>query len=400
MNPPAKDLYSVLESSPMHKLLVRSNALQQLSRPLVFALMLANGLVTALVWGAFNETSIAILAGGLTFLASAGNWLALWLLPRAGRSYGPDQPSALALMLIFTGLALVLAILNAPLWLLALLNALITLAAIYATWIEPFQLGVTRETLDISTGDPAVTSGASVRLLHIGDIHVEHLTQRERQLNQLIEQLQPDVIVFTGDFVNLSYNEDARSHAEIRQLIGGWQAPLGVYCISGTPTVEPPALVASLVRGIPQITLLTNRWVTLNTPAGKLHIAGMVTTHDMDEDRRALANLAADFPESGIRLLLSHSPDLAPEAAAVGFDLYLCGHTHGGQLRVPILGAILSASHYGRRFVMGRYRLNEMTLYTTRGVGMEGLGAPRARFLCPPEIVLWKIVAKKQIQKT
>lgn len=391
------DPYSALESSLLHQLLVRSNALQQLSRLLVFVLMLANGLVTALVWGAFNDTSIAILAGAITFAASLLNWFALWMLPRAGRSYGPDQPSALALMLMFTSLALVLAIFVAPLWLLIVLDVLIAFVAIYATWIEPFRLGVTRETLEFSSDDPA-DSLSPVRVLHIGDIHVEHITQRERHLSQLIEQLQPDVIVFTGDFVNLSFNSDARTHGEIRQIISEWHAPLGTYCITGTPTVESLALVTSLVRDIPGITLLTNRWVALDTSAGKLNIAGMITTHDLDEDRRTLAKLAADFPDDGFTLLLSHSPDLAPEAAAIGFNLYLCGHTHGGQIRLPIVGAILSASHYGKRFVMGRYRAGKMILYTTRGVGMEGLGAPRARLLCPPEVIEWKLIAKKQIQ--
>ncbi len=398
MNPPVNDVNSALESSALHQMLVRSNALQQLPRALVFGLMVANGLVTALVWGAFNEMGIAVVAGMITFSASALNWFALWMLPRSGRSFGPDQPSALALMLVFTALALVLAILAAPIWLLLLLDILISIATLYATWVEPFRLGVTRQTLEVLGSSPAQDAEASLRLLHIGDIHIEHITERERRLNRLVEQLQPDVIVFTGDFVNLSYNRDERTHEEVRQIISEWRAPLGVYCIGGTPTVESPALVTALVHAIPQITLLANRWVGLDTPSGKLHIAGMVTTHDMDEDSRTLAGLAVDFPQDGIKLLLSHSPDLAPEAAALGFDLYLCGHTHGGQIRLPIPGAILSASHYGRRFVMGRYQLGEMTLYTTRGVGMEGLGAPRARFLCPPEIVLWKLVAKKYIQ--
>ncbi len=379
----------------LHKALVRSNMLQQMPSPLVFGLMLANGLVTALAWGAFHDTAGAAAAGFVVFGGGSLNWLALWLLPRTGRSFGPDKPPALALMLAFTTLALILAIFAAPLWLLIALIAMITAAAVYATWIEPFRLGVTHEKIRFSDGQPGagspVRNTAAIRLLHIGDIHIEHLTKRERRLNQLIQQLQPDIIVFTGDFVNLSYNQDGRAHSEIRQIISGWEAPMGVYCISGTPTVEPLALVTALVRDIPQITLLANRWASLDTPAGKLHLAGMVTTHNIDEDRRALAALAVDFPTDGFKILLSHSPDLAPEAAALGFDLYLCGHTHGGQIRLPFLGAMLSASYYGRRFVMGRYQVGAMTLYTTRGVGMEGLGAPRARFLCPPEIVLWEL---------
>lgn len=96
-------------------------------------------------------------------------------------------------------------------------------------------------------------------------------------------------------------------------------------------------------------------------------------------------------PRSGLKLLLTHAPDIAPDADALGIDLYLCGHTHGGQIRLPLIGALASASHLGKRFVMGRYEMVNATVYTSRGVGMEGLGAPRARFLCPPEIILWEI---------
>ena len=104
-----------------------------------------------------------------------------------------------------------------------------------------------------------------------------------------------------------------------------------------------------------------------------------------------LKKMMLSAPQDGLKLLLMHPPDIAPEANDAGIDLYFCGHTHGGQIRFPLVGAVFSSSHLGNQFIMGRYELGNMTLYTARGVGMEGLGAPRARFLCPPEIVLWEI---------
>ena len=92
-------------------------------------------------------------------------------------------------------------------------------------------------------------------------------------------------------------------------------------------------------------------------------------------------------------ILLYHTPDLAPEAAEAGVDLQLSGHTHGGQVRLPLYGALYAASLYGKRFEMGRKQLDGLTLYVTRGIGMEGKSAPRVRFLCPPEIILWDISA-------
>jgi predicted MPP superfamily phosphohydrolase len=370
-----------LEHSALHTLLVQTNRLQQLP-PLILALIMGLcALVVALAWDAL-PVAAAYLAAALV------NWGALWALPRAGRSYGPDRPTALALALLLAVLMVALGLLGAS-WPLALALLLtITALAVYATWIEPFRLGVTRQTYTTPKWDAA---SKPLRLLQIGDLHIERVTARERQLNRLVRDLQPDIIVFTGDYVNLSNTHDPQAERAIREVISAWAAPLGVYCISGTPLVEPLERVRDFVRGLDNLTLLANAWATVPTPGGALNILGLVVTHDMARDRALLARMAAARPPAGLDLLLMHPPDIAPEANDSGFDLYLCGHTHGGQMRLPLVGAFFSSSHLGQRFIMGRYELGTTTLYTARGVGLEGLGAPRARFLCPPEIVLWEI---------
>jgi predicted MPP superfamily phosphohydrolase len=94
-------------------------------------------------------------------------------------------------------------------------------------------------------------------------------------------------------------------------------------------------------------------------------------------------------------IFLYHSPDLAPLVQNNGFDLQLSGHTHGGQVRLPFYGAIFAASLYHKAFETGRYLLGQMTLYVTRGLGMEGGIAPRVRFLCRPELIIWEISGKR-----
>ncbi len=69
----------------------------------------------------------------------------------------------------------------------------------------------------------------------------------------------------------------------------------------------------------------------------------------------------------------------------------LSGHTLGGQVRLPAVGALVTSSLYGKAFEMDRYSQGGLTLYVTRGLGMEGSAAPRARLLCPPEVVLWEL---------
>jgi predicted MPP superfamily phosphohydrolase len=95
----------------------------------------------------------------------------------------------------------------------------------------------------------------------------------------------------------------------------------------------------------------------------------------------------AGIPEDAFTLLLYHSPDLIVEAAKHHIDLYLGGHTHGGQLRLPFYGAITTGSAYGKAFEAGLYEYGDTRMYISRGIGFEGGSMPRARFLCRPEIV-------------
>ncbi|GAB4511608.1 MAG: hypothetical protein OHK0046_09930 [Anaerolineae bacterium] len=372
----------------IHTLLVTSNRFQSLSPVLVAGII---ALLSGVVWliTGLRAADAAALAAGTHLLFSLLDWLLLWLLPRLGRSFGPDRPSALALAVVRALVLIVLGLLALPGWLMVITAALISAVAFYATWIEPFRLGVTHETYTF----PGWRADAPpLRLLHIGDIHIERITARERRLNALIEELKPDVIVFSGDFVNISYHDDPLTEKHIREIISAWRAPLGVYCVSGTYTVESLERVRTFVAGLDNLRLLVDEWVRLDVPGGAFNLLGMRTTHFVDQDRVTVAALAQRAPDAdAFKLLLTHAPDVAPEADAAGYHLYLCGHTHGGQIRFPFIGAVFSGSALGLRFVMGRYDLNTVTVYTSRGVGLEGMGAPRARFLCPPEIILWEI---------
>lgn len=368
----------------IHVLLVASLQLQYLPRLLIVGLYAAGALAVALAWGPDQ----GVIAGAIALGAAFGLWLMLWLLPRTGRSFGPDIPPSFALTVVIVALLIILGLLRVPLAVAAALVMIVSAIALYATWIEPFRLGLTRQRLNIPGWQ-----GAPLRLLHISDLHLERITQRERQLNALVAQLQPDVIAFTGDFVNLTYNADPVAADQIRQIVDAWRARLGTFAIPGTPAVEPLDQVQAFVAGMDHADLLLNRWATVKHGENCIAVAGMITTHDLPTDRAVVGQLGASAPDAAVRILLSHAPDVIPEAAQVGFDLYLCGHTHGGQLRLPLIGPLLTASQVGRRYAMGRVQTGRLTSYTIRGLGMEGLGAPRARFLCPPEIVLWEIGA-------
>jgi len=229
-----------------------------------------------------------------------------------------------------------------------------------------------------------------LKLLHFGDLHMERISPREHALVAAARELRPDVIVFSGDFLSTSYVDDPFAHDACRWVFSQLSAPLGVFVVGGSPAVDRPDLLTRLLEGA-QVRWLRNESVTLLAGARAIELVGVSCTHRPFLDAPILRRLVRGGDSAAFRILLYHTPDLAPEAAEAGIDLQLSGHTHGGQVRVPGWGALITGSLYGKSFEMGRYELGGMTLYVTRGVGLEGAVAPRVRCLCPPEAVLWEL---------
>jgi len=348
-------------------------------------------------WGTLRLPA-AILALAFTLADGAG----LALLPRLRRSFGAVTPPLLALSLVHTALAWAAGCgwvhpsgwvhPTSATWPGLLVATVLHLAVsgtfAYATWIEPFRLGVTQARLRSAK----LNGPTPLRLLHISDLHVERITAREERLLRLVEELAPDVVVLTGDYLNLSYVYDATAQAEARDLLSRLcdVAHGPIYAITGSPPVDRSDVVPAIFAGLP-IAWLPETIEELYLNGHTIQIAGLSCLRERRLDAPRLRRLLGEHRTPEFTLLLYHSPDLMPEAVEAGIDLYLCGHTHGGQIRLPLFGALITSSDFWKRYEMGRYEEGNTTLYVSRGLGMEGLGAPRARFLAPPEIVLWTL---------
>jgi len=332
------------------------------------------------------------------------DWALLAALPRLGLSYGAITRGLLGItglrlgaFAILTGALLALggwARLGGPtgfsaqpppngLYLLVILNAMLTGLAVYGLYFEPFDL----RTTTVRLAGPVRSDGEPLRILQISDIHVERITRRERALLERVEQLKPDLIVLTGDYTNLDYIEDPQALQDTRYLLSQLSAPYGVYAVTGS--VDIPPLVDSVFDGLP-VCLLQDEVALMQAGQTTLAIIG-VSDEGRGRDAEALEELAQTIPADAYRLLLYHTPDLIETAVRQKIDLYLAGHTHGGQVRLPFYGAVVTMSAYGKRYEGGLYQHNPTTLYVSRGVGMEGMGLPRVRFLCPPEITLFEL---------
>lgn len=380
----------------LHRVLIDLHRLAKWSWLAVAGVVLGLAGALALVGLALNGGPIAILAIPAAFALFVGlDGAALGLLPRLRLSFGPVQPVLLALAAVrwLVGLAgVALALWLAPVAALVavlVVNLALSLLVAHAVYVEPFQLTLTR--MDISSPKLAELV-RPLSVLHLSDLHMERPTRRDERILQLAEELSPDLILLTGDYLNLSYTDDDLAVASARAWLGRLHAPLGVFAVLGTPEVDVRHRVDELFAGT-GVRLLRNEAVTIPVDRSAIALLGVTCERDGHSDPAGLEAAVNQAPEGAYTILLYHMPDLMPEAVGNGIDLYLAGHTHGGQWRLPGYGALITSSAYGKRYEMGHYAEGATQLYVTRGLGLEGLAAPRARVLCRPEMLLMRLMA-------
>ena len=272
-----------------------------------------------------------------------------------------------------------------------LFNLVVTGCLVDGLYFEPLAIQVQQVNV---ASDRLADTTAPLRIVQLSDTHVERLTRRERDTIRLVNDLHPDLIVLTGDYLNLSYLYDKQSRTDFRYLISQLKARYGIYASWGS--VDRPDFRDSLFEGL-GVTVLKDAWTTVRVNGQDINLLGIDLRHELKMDTRAFRELAQELPGDGFNILLYHTPDLMPAAVASNkIDLYLAGHTHGGQIRLPIYGAIVTASAWGKRYEAGYYHDGRTTLYVNRGLGFEGGDAPRIRFLCPPEIATFTLAPSGQ----
>jgi predicted MPP superfamily phosphohydrolase len=258
--------------------------------------------------------------------------------------------------------------------------------------VEPGLLRTTRveiETPKLPPGDVPPP-----RLAFLSDLHAEGRSRGLRRLPEVVKGLAPDAILLGGDYLN---DERERTVEALAAVVRELAEIAPVYAVIGN--ADEPRPVACQTVAAAGAKVLVNESVELAAsfapPGGPDRQAGGVTLWGfrwLDED--ALADAAGKLDRTRVNVCLTHAPGMIPGAARAGFDLYLTGHTHGGQVRLPGYGALITLGVHGKMFESGRYRLPEgMTAYVTRGVGPEGGLTTRVRFMCPPEVVLVEFVA-------
>jgi predicted MPP superfamily phosphohydrolase len=253
--------------------------------------------------------------------------------------------------------------------------------AVDAYSVEPRMLRVRRYVVDRTGGNDPRT----IRILHVTDIQTARVGAHEERALRAGLACRPDLIVLTGDYVQDELGrptEDQAAHdlAALMERIG-FQAPLGTFATEGDTGPD----CAVVFSGVPVRCLVDATAVVAVPGAGRLAITGLSRNRGRERDPRWLERLLNASPDAEHRIVISHAPDFV-DALPWPVDLVLAGHTHGGQVVVPLLGPPRTAIRLSRRYAGGLNDFDGTPLHVSRGVGMErGFTVP-VRFLCPPEI--------------
>jgi predicted MPP superfamily phosphohydrolase len=232
-------------------------------------------------------------------------------------------------------------------------------------------------------------------IAQLSDFHYEHRfsVRPIRKAVEIVNGLHPDLIVLTGDFVTVPVvvEGNVRRFAEAAEpcarILQDLRAPMGRFAILGNHDAgSDPARVTRALRdhGLP---VLMNRSVPLQRGKDRIWLAGI---DDVLEGRSDIALALQNIPSAELTILLAHEPDFADEVSVTPVDLQLSGHSHGGQVWLPGIGAPWLPP-LGRRYPRGLYRIRNLTLYTNFGLGTIRMPV---RINCPPEITLITLRSK------
>jgi uncharacterized protein len=283
-------------------------------------------------------------------------------------------------------------------WILLAIAAAGLACLAYGVFVERHAYRLVRRRLAILPAD----GPESLRVLHLSDLHFVRGDERKRRFLGSLPDA--DVTVVTGDFL-----AEPEAVEIAVAAVGANRGRLASWFVLGSNDYFAPRFVNPFVylfrrsgarprrtqRGRPRdlvAALEADGWRDLTNLHAEVDLDGLpVELLGLDDAhiRRHDLRVAPRRTPKSFGFAVMHSPDSAPEAIACGYPLVVAGHTHGGQVRLPIVGALVTNSHLPRRIVSGLMRLGDGLVHVSPGLGTSKY-AP-FRFLCPPEATLLEL---------
>ncbi len=251
--------------------------------------------------------------------------------------------------------------------------AMLTLVSVaaYAFLIEPQWLEVSR--YHIASGKII----RPVRIVVIADLQTDHIGPYERAVLLRALEEKPDLVLFAGDYIQAPWKKQKNLCRELNELLRemDFAAPLGAFAVEGN--VDP-----GIWREIFEGTEVTAVAVSRSFDLGQLRLTCLGVRASYNTSL-----VAAESADNRFHVILGHVPNFA--LGNGGADLLIAGHTHGAQIRLPLLGPVIVNCKVPRSWACGLSDLpGGGKLMVSRGIGMECGFAPRFRFLCRPELVV------------
>ncbi len=253
--------------------------------------------------------------------------------------------------------------------------------AIWAFFIEPNRLVTRQETLRIERW-PVELSDLKIAVL--SDIHAGGRFIDERKIRLIVERtnaLNPDLIVILGDYISGGHDHHSMAPEVFAPILKDLHAPLGVYSVLGN---HDWWFDGDRVRGALEangIKVVENDVVRIETRGRAFWLLGLA---DLWTRTPRIEPAITTVPEGDPIIAIAHNPDSFPQLPE-RVRLFLAGHTHGGQVRFPIIGTVVHTSDFGDRYEAGHVFENGHHLFVTTRIGTSIVPV---RFLVPPEIVL------------
>jgi len=268
---------------------------------------------------------------------------------------------------------------------LAVLLVLILSCGIWATLIEPNRLVLRQQSIQVAAW-PKEISGLRIAL--IGDVHTGSPFIDDKKLLRIVElanQQQPDLIVLLGDYMSSESWPNRRVEPEITaNHLKDLRAPLGIYTVLGNHDWwynEGKVRQAFEQVGI---RVLDDEVAEVKWRDRTLWLAGFA---DASTRPQRVNETIAKISSGSTIIAITHSPDIFPDVPPT-VALLLAAHTHGGQVKIPLVGTPIVPSRFGQKYVAGHVQENGHHLFVTTGIGTSILPV---RFRVPPEIVILTI---------
>ncbi|MBN2294141.1 MAG: metallophosphoesterase [Pirellulales bacterium] len=258
-----------------------------------------------------------------------------------------------------------------------------------AFFIEPHWLEVSYVTFS----SPKIEH--SLRIVFISDFQTDHISDYEKSflLRALAEK--PDIILFGGDYLQVDHKHWVPLLKEAHQLMRDveLQAPEGVFAVQGNIDSWHPWQL--IFAGLP----VTATHITKSYEVGGIRLTCLSLHDSRNQNLRPRKHYdeptgTDDTTPDPFHVVLGHVPDYA--MGDLSADLLLAGHTHGGQVQLPLLGPVMTMCKVPRSWASGITKLpHGGQLLVSRGLGMERNSSPRLRFLCRPELVVIDLEPEK-----